>query len=187
MLLPPTRIKSRLDYRIVGSYVVGTTLGATLTVMITWVLSGFAAPLPVYARAAMIAVGAIFIWLCERGPLSSRISLPQARRQIPAEVFGRGLARGAFRFGFELGTGVRTYIPSPAPYILFLTILFGHLTLASALCVAVGFGLGRAAPLMVQMSALNGERMKQAFLRGSTDMASTATTCVILAGALILV
>jgi hypothetical protein len=158
-----------------------------LTVMTAWVLSGFLAPVPEAVRAAMIAGGAIFIWLCERGPLSGSISLPQARRQIPAEVFGRGLVRGAFRFGFELGTGVRTYVPSPAPYILLLTILLGRLTLGCAMCVAGGFGLGRAVPLMIQISAINRERLTQTFLGGSIDVAPTATACVVLAGALILV
>jgi hypothetical protein len=187
VLLPPTRVRSQVDYRIAGSYFAGTTIGAMLTVMTAWVLSGFAAPVPVAVRAAMIVAGAVFIWLCERGPLSGRISLPQARRQIPAEVFGRGLVRGAFRFGFELGTGVRTYVPSPAPYILLLTILLGRLTLACALCVAAGFGLGRAVPLMIQISTLNRERVTQVFLRGAADVAPAASTCVVLAGALILV
>jgi hypothetical protein len=162
-------------------------MGAMLTVMTAWVLSGFAAPIPEFSRAAIIVGGAGFIWLCKRGPLSRRISLPQARRQIPAEVFGRGLVKGAFHFGFELGTGVRTYVSSPAPYLLLLTILFGHLALSCALCVAVGFGLGRAVPVMVQIPATNREELTQAFLRVATDLAPTATTCIVLIGGLILV
>jgi hypothetical protein len=158
-----------------------------LTGMTAWVLSGFAAPLPSPVRAGTIAAGAVVIWLCERGLFSGRISLPQAKRQIPAEVFGRGLVRGAFRFGFELGTGVRTYMTSPVPYLLLLAILLGHLTLACALCVAVGFASGRAAPLAIQLSVRNREKMTAAFLRGATGVAPTATACVVLAGALILV
>ena len=187
MLLPPTRIRSRLDFRIAASYFGGTLCGAMLTGMTAWVLGGFAAPLPATVRAGMIAAGAVVIWLCERGLLSGRISLPEAKRQIPAEVFGRGLVRGAFRFGFELGTGVRTYVASPAPYLLLLVILLGQLTLACALCVAVGFAAGRAAPLAIQVSALNREKMTAAFLRGAAGVAPTATACVVLVGALILV
>ena len=187
MLLPPTRIRSRLDFRIAASYFGGTLGGAILTVMTAWMLGGFAAPLSAAARAAMITSGAVVLWLCERGPLSGLIPLPQAKRQIPAEVFGRGLIRGAFRFGFELGTGVRTYVPSPAPYLLLLAILLGHLTLACALGVAVGFAAGRAAPLAIQVSPLNREKVTAAFLRGASGVAPAASACVVLAGALILV
>ena len=155
--------------------------------MTAWALSGFAAPLPELARAGMIAAGAVLIWLCERGLLSARVSLPQSRRQIPAEVFGQGLVRGAFRFGFELGTGVRTYMPSPAPYVLLLIILFGQLTLGCALCLALGFGLGRATPVMIQIATINRERLTQAFLLGRADFSPTAATCVVLVGGLFLV
>lgn len=187
MLLPPGRNRSQLDLRIVEAYLGGTTSGALLTVMSAWVLGGFAAPLPSTARAILIAVGAVAVWLCERGPLSGKVSLPQNRRQIPSEVFGAGLVKGAFRFGFEMGTGVRTYMPSPAPYILLLTVLFGQLNLACALLVAVGFALGRAAPLMLQLHKMDRERITNAYLRGTIHVAPTAASCVVLAGALILV
>jgi len=149
VLLPPERNHSQLDFRIVEAYLAGATSGALLTVMTAWLLGGFAAPIPAVARAILIAVGAVVIWMCERGPLSGKLPLPQNRRQIPLEVFGGGLVKGAYRFGFEMGTGVRTYLPSPAPYILLLALLFGRLTLASALFVAIGFALGRAIPLML--------------------------------------
>jgi hypothetical protein len=187
VLLPPTRSRSRLDYHIGASFLVGTTLGALVTVTTAWVLGGFTAPLPGRGRAALIGVGAVVVWICERGPLADQCTLPQARRQIPAEVFGRGLVRGALRFGFELGTGVRTYVPSPAPYVLMLTLLLGQLTLGCALSVAVGFGLGRAAPLLLQLFPAKGDRFRQVFLRGVTDIAPIATTCVVLAGAFSLV
>jgi hypothetical protein len=187
VLLPPTRRPSPLDYRIGGAYFAGTTSGALLTVLAAWLLGGFTAPLPEVWRVGLLATGAIFIWLCARGPLSGRVSLPQASRQIPAEVFGGNLVSGAFRFGFELGTGVRTYVPSPAPYVLLLTILVGQLTLGWALGVALGFGLGRAVPLLVQLSATPRDTFSRAFLGGARDMAPTATTCVVLLGALSLV
>ena len=187
MLLPPGRNRSQLDFRIVEAYLAGATSGALLTVMSVWMLGGFAAPLPPSARAVLIAAGAVVIWMCERGPLSGKISLPQNRRQIPSEVFGGGLVKGAYRFGFEMGTGVRTYVPSPAPYILLLTVLFGRLNLACALLVAVGFGLGRAIPLMMQLSQVDREQVTKAFLQGTIQVAPTAASCVVLVGALILV
>ncbi len=187
MLLPPGRNRSQLDFRIVEAYLAGAVSGALLTVMTAWMLGGFAAPLSSTVRGVLIAAGAVVLWVCERGPLSGKVSLPQNRRQIPSTVFGGGLVRGAYRFGFEMGTGVRTYVSSPAPYILLLTVLFGRLNLACALLVAVGFGLGRAVPLMLQLHQADRERITNAFLRGTIHVAPTAASCVVLAGALILV
>jgi hypothetical protein len=187
VLLPPGRNRSQLDFRIVEAYLAGATSGALLTVMTVWLIGGFAAPLPAIARAILIAGGAVLIWMCQRGPLSSKLTLPQNRRQIPLEVFGSGLVKGAYRFGFEMGTGVRTYLPSPAPYILLLALLFGRLTLASALFVAIGFGLGRAVPLMLQLRQVDREQVTEAFLRGTIQIPPIAAGCVVLVGALILV
>jgi len=187
VLLPPGRNRSTLDVRIVEAYLAGAISGALSAVMTLWLLSGLAAPLPWAVRAVLIAAGAIVVWLCERGPLSGKVSLPQNRRQIPMQVFGGGLVKGAYRFGFEMGTGVRTYVPSPAPYILLLTVLFGRLSLGCALLAAIGFGLGRAAPLMLQLQKVDRERISNAYLRGTIHVAPTAASCVVLAGALILV
>ena len=187
MLLPPGRNRSTLDVRVVEAYLAGTISGALVTVITAWLIGGFASPLPASARVVLIAAGAIAVWLCERGPLTGKVSLPQNRRQIPAEVFGGGLVKGAYRFGFEMGTGVRTYVPSPAPYILLLTILFGRLNLGCVLLVALGFGLGRAVPLMLQLQKVDRDRITNAYLRGTIQVAPTAASCVVLAGALILV
>jgi len=187
VLLPPERNRSQLDFRIVQAYLAGATCGALLTVMTIWLIGGFAAPLPAVARTILIAAGTVVIWMSQRGPLSGKLALPQNRRQIPQAVFGSGLVKGAYRFGFEMGTGVRTYLPSPAPYILLLTLLFGRLTLASALLVAIGFGLGRAVPLMLQLRKVDRDQVTEAFLRGTIQIPPTAASCVVLVGALILV
>jgi transposase-like protein len=42
----------------------------------------------------------------------------EAGRQVPQDVFARGLYRAALQFGFEMGTGVRTYVPATTPYLL---------------------------------------------------------------------
>src|SRR5438132_14144104 len=99
----------------------GSTSGALLTTLGAWFLSGFTEPLGTVVRVVLFCLGAAFAWLVKQGPLAHFFSLPEARRQIPAEVFGRGLVRGAYRFGFESGTGVRTYLSSPATSLLLLT------------------------------------------------------------------
>jgi hypothetical protein len=187
VLLPPQRRRSLFDYKIVAAYLAGTSSGALLTALIAWVLSGFAEPLSAGVRAVLLIAGALFVWMCKHGPLEHVVTLPEARRQIPAEVFGGSLVRGAYRFGFALGTGVRTYVPSPAPYVLVLAIVLGQLTLSNALLAGIGYGLGRAVPLMVQLFAATQLRSTSAFLRGADSLVSTAAGLCVLAGALSLV
>ena len=79
--------------------------------------------------------------LRSRGRLS--FPLPQAARQIPREVFDRHPLSSATRFGFALGTGVRTYLVSPIPYVPALAILLLGPPLIGALALGLGFGLSR--------------------------------------------
>ncbi|MGA7733367.1 MAG: hypothetical protein WCD37_19060 [Chloroflexia bacterium] len=182
-MLPPDRRRSLFDYKIVAAYLLGTLTGALLTGMGAWVLSGFAQPLSTEVRLVLLVIVAVFFWLSKHGPLSGIISLPESRRLIPAEVFGGSMIRGAYRFGLELGTGLRTYVPSVAPYILVLVVLLTQLTLANALLVAIGFGFGRAIPLMMQLVAANQMRSANLFLRGADYLVSTVAGIFILAGA----
>ncbi|PID53443.1 MAG: hypothetical protein CSA58_08995 [Micrococcales bacterium] len=90
----------------------------------------------VWVVVAWFAVVAVreFGWL--------HIVLPQNARLVPQTVFRHGRFFGPFQFGLEMGTGVRTYVTSGLPYVLVPVIAF----LASwpaAVCVGVGFGLGR--------------------------------------------
>lgn len=187
MLLRTERRRSPLDYKVLAAYLAGTTCGAGLTTVAAWLLSGFAAPLPTPVRVALVALGAIFVWLVKEGPLGRYVTLPEAHRQIPSEVFRNGPLRGAYRFGLELGTGVRTYTPSPAVYVLLLTVLLGQLTLCAALLIAAGFGLGRALPLMVQLSLPQRWQLTSHFLACGTRFAPNFATALVLVGALRLV
>jgi len=63
--------------------------------------------------------------------------------------------RSAFRFAFELGTGVRTYITASAPYGLALVLALCLPTdLASGLLAsaagALGYGVGRSVVVAAQ-------------------------------------
>ena len=187
MLLPQAKRRSNFDFKILFAYALGTTIGALATSLVVWVLSGFTEPLGEGLRAVLLIAGAVFFLLCKHGPLAGVVNLPESRRQIPAEVFGGSLLRGAYRFGLELGTGVRTYVPSPAPYILLLTVFLGRLTLADAILVGLGFGVGRAVPLMVQLFAASQVRKANPFLRRSGTAVSAGAALLTLAGALILV
>lgn len=90
--------------------------------------------------------------------------LPQNSRQVPRDVFHNGIVRAALRFGFELGTGVRTYLSAGAPYVLALALLLADGELLEAVAAGLGFGLGRAAmPLSRSLSedAENWDRLAE--------------------------
>lgn len=188
MLLPLRRRRTSFDHQVVAAYLAGAIAGALLTASLAWLLSGFVEPLDGTVRAALLCGGALFVWAAKHGPLSGRVSLPEARRQIPSAVFARSLARGAYRFGFEMGTGMRTYLPSFAPYVLVLGLVLARPTLAQALLAAIGFGLGRAIPLMVHLRPEDPKLMTRDFLQGADHrFAQTAAGLVVLVGAMLLV
>ena len=137
---------------VLGLFVVGLLGGSLLTATVLWVFSGLAEPLPVAARdAAVLGVAALAV-LRDGGVL--RVPLPQNPRQVPQEVLLRSWHRGALRFGFELGTGVRTFLSASAPYAVAAALLLGGPSLVgAALPAGLGFGAGRAlAPLLRRAS-----------------------------------
>lgn len=133
----------------------GLLAGGVLTATVLWLLSGLAAPIPAAGRdAAVLAVAALAV-LRDAGLL--RIPLPQNARQVPQEVLHRSWRRGALTFGFELGTGVRTFLPASAPYVLAAALLLGAPGLATAVLPAgLGFGAGRALAPMLRRASGNG-------------------------------
>lgn len=170
----------------VAAYLGGTTSGALVTALAAWALSGFTEPLSGSARLALLTAGATVVWLVKYGPLDRFVALPEARRQIPAVVFGGNLTRGAYRFGFELATGVRTYLPAAAPYVLALVILLARPTLLQAVLIGLGFGLGRALPLVVRLVDSRGAGAGP-FLRHDRALTQAAAAAVVLIGGLSLV
>src|SRR5690606_31004890 len=87
-----------------------------------------------------------------------RIRLPQNARQIPQEVLRDHLVRGALQFGFELGTGVRTYVSAGAPYALAAAALLVGQPVSAGALAAVGFGIGRALTPLLRCASQAGER-----------------------------
>jgi hypothetical protein len=186
VLLPPDRRRTLLDARIVAAYMFGTLSGALLTAMALWILSGFTEPLGDGARLALLLVGGLLVWLVKDGPLQGIVALPEARRQIPAEVFGGRLTRAAWRFGFELATGVRTYVPAAAPYVLVLVMILARPTLIGAVLIGIGFGVGRALPTALQLAPGPASRAR-ALVRRADPAVSTAAAVAVLLGGVTLV
>ena len=186
MLLRPGRGPSVRDGKVVAVFLAGTSTGAVLTAMVAWFLSGFTEPVPDPWRLLLLAGAAVFVWLCKHGPLTGVVRLPEARRQIPSRVFGGSPTRGAYRFGFELATGVRTHAPTAAPYVLLLAVLLLRPALIEALLMGLGFGIARAVPLAVRLMHRQSDD-GSGFLRHTGLVTQTAATLIVLAGGLSLV
>ncbi len=84
-----------------------------------------------------------------------RFGLPENPRLVPERVGGLG-ELGALQFGFELGTGMRTYSPSAVPHLALLGVLMVA-PLGGGVVLAAGFALGRLAmPLLSNAYAADG-------------------------------
>jgi len=90
----------------------------------------------------VIVTVAVFVLAGECG--LHRVALPHRRAQVPSAVIGAGSDAGALQFGFEMGTGVRTHLPSNLPYLPLVAVLLVA-SWPAALLTGTGFGLGRAA------------------------------------------
>ncbi|BCL12306.1 hypothetical protein [Micromonospora sagamiensis] len=119
-------------------------------------LSGLTAPLPAHVRYAGVVAVAVVGLFRELGLVSLR--LPQNARQVPQDVLQRSPRRGALQFGFELGTGVRTYVSASAPYVLAAALLLVGQRLEVAVLAGVGFGVGRALTPLTRRAAGSGDR-----------------------------
>ncbi|MFE6039430.1 hypothetical protein [Streptomyces sp. NPDC056452] len=134
----------------------GLLAGGVLSAGVLWLVSGLFTPLPVGVRQGLIVAVALLAALRDAGKLSLR--LPQNARQIPQDVLRRHLARGALQFGFELGTGVRTYVSASAPYAMAVAVLLSGGSYAPALAAGLGFGAGRALTPALRRLSGDGER-----------------------------
>ncbi|MEV0595951.1 hypothetical protein [Nonomuraea cavernae] len=80
--------------------------------------------------------------------------LPQNARQVPSDIIVRAEGQGAFQFGFEMGTGLRTYVPAHIPHALVAVALLGTPWWLAPL-LGLSFGAGRT--IMVFSSVLSGD------------------------------
>lgn len=161
----------------------GLAAGGVLSAVALWLLSGLATPVPRPWRHGIVVAVALLGVLRDTGIL--RLPLPQNTRQIPRDVLSRGLVGGALRFGLELGTGVRTYLPSSTPYVVATALLLlGPGPLAAAL-TGGGFGLGRAATALTRQASGAGgawDARLHARLRLITVASTAAATIVLVSG-----
>lgn len=129
--------------------------GGVATSLLLWGLSGVFAWLPTFAAASSViafcaAVSARDVGWCE-------FWLPEMRRLVPRDVFRTGRVPGSALFGFQMGTGLLTYVSAGAPYVLALALLIGLPREAGLyiLC-GLGFGLGRALTPTLRVASRDG-------------------------------
>lgn len=134
-------------------FLLGSILGALLTSAAIAIAAGLLSPIPVSIRATVALCGLALLGLHQARVLC--LDLPQREWQIPQETFHGDPRRAAARFALRLGTGVRTYITTAAPYGLALVLVLapGGTTasaLLGALLAAVGYGVGRSLIVLTQ-------------------------------------
>ncbi|HEX2130731.1 MAG TPA: hypothetical protein VHH15_04160 [Actinophytocola sp.] len=126
-----------------------------MSALVLFVLSGLATPEPEPVRHGLVVAVAVLCVLRDAGVVS--FPLPQNARQVPQDVLRRDVARGALQFGFEMGTGVRTYVSSTVPYVLVVALLLTAPDAVTAVAAGVGFGLGRALTPTARYASGDGE------------------------------
>ncbi|MFG1673137.1 hypothetical protein [Micromonospora sp. NPDC049282] len=118
--------------------------------------------LPATAREIFFLVALVVTLLCETRLVPFR--LPQNARQVPSAIMVRSEGSGALQFGFEMGTGLRTFVPTQLPYLLVaLAILVSPWWAAPLL--GASFGLGRTFMVRSAVRSGNASRWDAQFAR----------------------
>jgi hypothetical protein len=120
---------------------VGLVLGASVVAFTAAILGGLVQALvPEQVRLGLLGGLALAVLLREAGLIS--LPVPENRRLVPEVVLQRGRMLGPIQFGFEMGTGMRTYSPSALPHLVLLAIVLA-IPLPGAMLAAVGFAAAR--------------------------------------------
>lgn len=152
-------------YFVVGLIAGGLTSGALLMIVV-W---GVPKPPSVVSIVGILAVSAYAL----ANVLGVRWAnyLPQNPRQVPQDVRLRGGVVGGLQFGFEMGTGLRTFMTTALPHVCLVTVLLTVTHPRVALLVGGSFALGRAMVLSIRRYWLRWDdaigAYKSTFTRGS--------------------
>lgn len=160
------------------AFCAGLVCGGALTALVLVVAGSLLrAPLPGAVRWAVVAAAVGAVLLRETGVWAFR--LPENRRLVPETVFRLGRHLGPLQFGFEMGTGVRTYLPSSLPYAAAVAVALTA-PLPAALAAGAGFGLGRALMTTANLRYDPDGGWDQAWLAGNTKLRLLTTTAFVL-------
>lgn len=116
-------------------------LGGGVSAAGFWLAGRVIPTVPPYALAGLVSAVALLGLARDLG--IEIIQFPENRRLVPRAVLDQGPLAGPLQFGFEMGTGVRTYVSSSAPYVVALVLLLSSAPFAWAFLTGAGFGIGR--------------------------------------------
>ena len=122
---------------------------------------------------------AIVVLAREFGIIS--FNVPQNARLVPEHVQYRGEV-GALQFGFEMGTGMRTYSPSALPHLALLSVIM-VVPFGPAFLIGAGFAVGRLImPLLSNAHSDDGSwtRLWHANKKWSAPLLSTTMVLALL-------
>lgn len=124
----------------------GLLLGSAVVVFVAGILAALPQEfVPAPVRWAVFGLLAVAVLGRELRVWSFRV--PENARLVPENVQHLG-EWGAAQFGFEMGTGMRTYSPSALPHLTLAAVLL-VIPFAPAFALGVGFAAGRLAmPLL---------------------------------------
>jgi hypothetical protein len=121
-------------------FVLGLLAGALTGGLVAGAIGGIVSIVPAAPRIWLAA--AVLVLLLGFELTGRPLDLPQNRRLVPQDVIRRADVEGPLQFGFEMGTGVRTFMPTALPHALVaLVVLLGGL--GPGILAGLGFGLGR--------------------------------------------
>ena len=121
----------------------GTGLGAggLVTASLLWSGSGLAQVLPVSMQRVVVVSMLGASVLADWRLLPFR--LPETRGQVPSSIFDENRSAAPLRFGFDLGLGFRTYMPSGLPLVTAAVLMVAAPSVGRALVSGLAFGMGR--------------------------------------------
>jgi hypothetical protein len=151
-----------------NAHVLGLLVGALATSLLLVSVGSLVAREALAVRSVAVIILTAILILIE---LQGRAELlPQRHRQVQQWVVQYGHL-GPFQFGVEMGTGIRTFMPSSLPYVAAVALL-GFPSLPNAVIAAMGFAVGRASSsLMVRLwpeiSDLKAEVLRVRWIRSA--------------------
>lgn len=147
-------------------------------------LLGVAGALVAAILPQALAVG---VWLLAAAVISAaelmgkRLPLPQNARAVPQQIITSGEYSGPLQFGFEMGTGVRTFMPSGVPHIVAIGLVLTGSPLVG-LVAGIGFGLGRLAMTVARGASPDPRGWDAQLFRTRRGLSAvTAVTALVLA------
>lgn len=146
-------VRRRSTYLELLVYTAGSVFGASVTVSLA-VLMGVFIP-AIAGSPAIVGTALVACIVVAREADWLRFPIPSRNGQIPPSVATKGYPVAHLQFGFEMGTGLRTFLPTAAPHFLVAClVIFVHSPLM-VLPIGVGFGISRAANLWLSYFGLD--------------------------------